>query len=388
MPIYHYIILEFSRIRGSRAERMPSGHTNGGHADGGRTKKLLRALGGEAFERPPWWLMRQAGRYLPEYRALRARAGGFVEFCLTPDLAAEATLQPVRRFGMDAAILFADILLIAQALGMRLEFGEDGPALDRLDETVGIGHLSLAGIAILDPVYETVRRVRSGLPDGTALIGFAGAPWTVATYMVEGGASRDFRLTRSWAYRDASGFAALIDLIAEATIIYLARQIEAGAEAVQLFDSWAGVLPGREFAEWVIAPTQRIAAALKERFPAVPVIGFPRGAGLLHARYAAESGVDAVALDTTVPPAFARDELQLRLAVQGNLDPIALLVGGAAMEKAVAEIRAALGGGPFVFNLGHGILPQTPPEHVAALARLLAEPVAAIRGRTIREGAG
>ena len=196
--------------------------------------------------------MRQAGRYLPEYRALRARAGGFVEFCLTPDLAAEATLQPVRRFGMDAAILFADILLIAQALGMQLEFGEDGPALDRLDESAGIGRLSLAGIASLDPVYETVRRVRGGLPDGTALIGFAGAPWTVATYMVEGGASRDFRLTRSWAYRDPRGFAALIDLIAEATIAYLSGQIAAGAEAVQLFDSWAGVLPEREFARWVV----------------------------------------------------------------------------------------------------------------------------------------
>ena len=324
--------------------------------------------------------MRQAGRYLPEYRALRARAGGFVEFCLTPDLAAEATLQPVRRFGMDAAILFADILLIAQALGQRLEFGEDGPVLDRLDESGGIGRLSLAGICDRSTRFtRPCGACARGLPDGTALIGFAGAPWTVATYMVEGGASRDFRLTRSWAYRDPEGFAALIDLIAEATIAYLSEQIAAGAEAVQLFDSWAGVLPEREFARWVIAPTRRIAAALKERFPAVPVIGFPRGAGLLYERYAAESGVDAVALDTTVPLGFARDRLQPRLAVQGNLDPIALLVGGAAMERAVAEIRAALGGGPFVFNLGHGILPQTPPEHVAALAGLLAEPVAACR---------
>jgi uroporphyrinogen decarboxylase len=364
-----------------------------GHTDGGPTKKLLRALAGEAFaggafEPPPWWLMRQAGRYLPEYRALRARAGGFVEFCLTPGLAAEATLQPVRRFGMDAAILFADILLIAQALGTRLEFGEDGPALERLEESGGIARLSLAGLAALDPVYDTVRRVRRGLPDGTALIGFAGAPWTVATYMVEGGASRDFRLTRSWAYRDPEGFAALIDLIAEATIAYLSEQIEAGAEAVQLFDSWAGVLPEHEFEKWVIAPTRRICAALKERFPFVPVIGFPRGAGLLYERYAAESGIDAVALDTILPLAFARDTLQPRLAVQGNLDPIALLVGGAALEKAVIDIRGALGGGPFVFNLGHGILPQTPPEHVGALARLLAEPVAAIRDGAGRGGAG
>ncbi len=349
---------------------------------GGQTKKLLRALAGERFETPPWWLMRQAGRYLPEYRALRARAGGFVEFCLTPDLAAEATLQPVCRFGMDAAILFADILLIAQALGQRLEFGDDGPVLDRLDESGGIGRLSLAGMALLDPVYETVRLVRHGLPDGAALIGFAGAPWTVATYMVEGGASRDFRLTRSWAYRDPSGFAALSALISEASIAYLSHQIEAGAEAVQLFDSWAGVLPEREFENWVIAPTRRIAAALKERFSSVPVIGFPRCAGLLAERYAAESGVDAVALDTTVPARFARDRLQPCLPVQGNLDPIALLVGGAAMESAVADIRSALGDGPFVFNLGHGILPQTPPEHVAALAKLLTEPVVVNREGT------
>jgi uroporphyrinogen decarboxylase len=356
---------------------MPSGHTVGR-----QTKKLLRALAGEAFERPPWWLMRQAGRYLPEYRALRARAGGFVEFCLRPDLASEATLQPVRRFGMDAAILFADILLVAQALGQKVEFGEDGPTLDRIDEIGGIGRLDLAGIASLAPVYETVRLVRRNLPDGTALIGFAGAPWTVATYMVEGGASRDFRLTRSWAYRDPSGFAALIALIAEASIAYLSHQIEAGAEAVQLFDSWAGVLPEHEFEKWVIAPTQRIAAALNERFPEVPLIGFPRGAGLLHSRYAAESGVAAIALDTAVPVEFARDKLQPRLPVQGNLDPIALLVGGAAMKKAVADIHTALAGGPFVFNLGHGILPQTPPEHVAALARLLAEPVVATREGT------
>ncbi|MGE3784563.1 MAG: uroporphyrinogen decarboxylase family protein, partial [Alphaproteobacteria bacterium] len=204
---------------------------------------------------------------------------------------------------------------------------------------------------------------------------------TVATYMVEGGSSRDFRLTRGWAYRDPGGFAALIDLIAEATIANLSEQIAAGAEAVQLFDSWAGVLPQCEFENWVVAPTRRIGAALRERFPEVPVIGFPRGAGLLYERYAAESGVGAVSLDTTVPTGFARDRLQPRLPVQGNLDPVALLVGGAAMEKAVADIRCALGGGPFVFNLGHGILPQTPPSHVAALARLLAEPLVPDRGR-------
>jgi uroporphyrinogen decarboxylase len=342
---------------------------------GGETKLLQRALAGESLLRPPWWLMRQAGRYLPEYRALRAQAGTFVEFCLNPRLAAEATLQPVRRFGMDAAILFADILLIPKALGQKLEFGEEGPALEPLDEGTGTAGLNLEGLSALDPVYETVRLCRGGLPSQTTLIGFAGAPWTVATYMVEGGTSRDFRRVRSWAYRDQNGFAALIELLTEATIAYLSGQIAAGAEVVQLFDSWAGVLPESEFARWVIAPTHDIRAALKQRFPAVPVIGFPRGAGLLYERYAVETEIDAVGIDTAVPLAFAKNRLQMRLAVQGNLDPIALLVGGAALERAVAAIRDSLRSGPFVFNLGHGVLPQTPPENVALLARLLAGPI-------------
>jgi uroporphyrinogen decarboxylase len=338
-------------------------------------KALLQALAGETLAKPPWWLMRQAGRYLPEYRALRAQAAGFVDFCLTPRLAAEATLQPVRRFGMDGAILFADILLIAQALGQRLEFGEDGPALERLEGGSDAARLSLSGLASLDPVCETVRLVRDGLGSGTTLIGFAGSPWTVATYMVEGGASRDFRRVKGWAYRDPQGFAGLVGLLVEATTIYLSRQITAGAEAVQLFDSWAGVLPEAEFRLWVIEPTRRIAAALRQRHPEVPVIGFPRGAGFFCELYAEETGVDAVALDTAVPVGFARERLQGRVAVQGNLDPVALLVGGSAMERAVCSIRGRLGGGPFVFNLGHGVLPQTPPENVAVLARLMAEPM-------------
>jgi uroporphyrinogen decarboxylase len=336
-------------------------------------KRLLRALAGDAMARPPWWLMRQAGRYLPEYRALRARAGSFVEFCLSPALAAEATLQPVRRFSMDAAILFSDILLVAKALGQPLDYAEDGPQLAPLDPASGLKGLRAQGIATLAAVYETVRLARMALPAEVALIGFAGAPWTVATYMVEGGASRDFRRVKGWAYRDPAGFAALIDLLVEATVAYLAEQIAAGADAVQLFDSWAGVLPECEFTRWVIRPTSEIARRLKQRFPAVPIIGFPRGAGLLYERYAAESGIDALGLDTTVPPAIARDRLQARLPVQGNLDPVALLVGGRALEQAVAIIRDALGTGAFVFNLGHGVLPQTPPEHIAALARLLAQ---------------
>jgi uroporphyrinogen decarboxylase len=320
--------------------------------------------------------MRQAGRYLPEYRAVRARAQGFVEFCLTPALASEATLQPVRRFGMDAAIIFADILLVPHALGQRLEFGEDGPMFESISEGSGIGGLSRTGFSILDPVYETVRRSRAGLAPETALIGFAGSPWTVATYMVEGGASRDFRHVKAWAYRDPQGFAALIELISEATIAYLSGQIGAGADVVQLFDSWAGVLPEAGFERWVIEPTRRIAARLKRSFPAVPIIGFPRGAGLFYPRYAAESGVDAIGIDSGVSLGFVRERLQQRVAVQGNLDPVTLLVGGAVMEREVREIRSALADGPFIFNLGHGVLPQTPPENVAALARLLAEPVA------------
>jgi len=344
-------------------------------ATSGEQKRLLRALDGEMLERPPWWLMRQAGRYLPEYRTLRTRAPGFIEFCLNPALASEATLQPVRRFGMDAAILFADILLVPHALGQKVDFGEDGPILEPITEGSGISGLRQAGFAGLDPVYETVRLCRAALPVETALIGFAGSPWTVATYMVEGGASRDFRVIKAWAYRDAHGFGALIELIIDATVDYLSGQITAGVDAIQLFDSWAGVLSEASFARWVIEPTRRITARLKERFPNVPVIGFPRGAGLFYQRYAAESGVAAIGIDTAVPVAYARDMLQGRVAVQGNLDPIALLVGGAVMEEEVRAIRAALGGGPFIFNLGHGVLPQTPPRHVAALARLLAEPV-------------
>jgi uroporphyrinogen decarboxylase len=345
---------------------------------GAQAKPLLRALAGKISERPPWWLMRQAGRYLPEYRALRAKAPDFVSFCLTPELAAEATLQPVRRFGMDAAILFADILLVPQALGQKLRFGEDGPMLEPIREAAGMAKLDIAPVpARLEAVCETIRLCQVGLPEDTALIGFAGAPWTVATYMVEGGASRDYRNVKAWAYKDPSGFSALIDLVTKATTAYLSAQIEAGVEAVQLFDSWAGVLPEPEFRRWVIEPTLRIVGALKTRFPVVPIIGFPRGAGLLYERYVGDTGVDAIGLDTTVSMDYAREHLQPRATVQGNLDPVLLLVGGEPLRQSVTGIRAALGEGPFIFNLGHGVLPQTPPEHVEALAGILAEPVEA-----------
>jgi uroporphyrinogen decarboxylase len=340
---------------------------------GRSTKPLLRALAGETLACPPWWLMRQAGRYLPEYRAVRERAGDFITLCLTPELAAEVTLQPVRRFGMDAAILFSDILLVPRALGQPLSYEAAGPRLEPLSD---VGQLGTAEMGMLQPVGEAAARVVRGLPDQIALIGFAGAPWTVATYMAEGGTSRDFHRVKNWAYRDPVGFGVLIDRIAAATLDFLALQIEGGVEVVQLFDSWAGALSPEGFDRWVIAPTRQLVAALKARFPHVLVIGFPRGAGLSYERYAVETGVDALGLDTAAPPAFVRERLQPRLPVQGNLDPVMLVVGGEPMRDEVMRLRAALGGGPYIFNLGHGILPETPPDHVAELARLLREPAA------------
>ncbi len=341
-------------------------------------KPLLQALAGKTVSPPPWWLMRQAGRYLPEYRNTRAKAQDFVGFCLTPELAAEATLQPVRRFGMDGAILFSDILLIPYALGQRLAFREgEGPVLDPVFDNAGIARLERGRVVSrLEPVFEAVRRVRAALGPKTALIGFAGSPWTVAAYMVEGGPSRDFQRVKGWAYRDPIGFGVLIDALVESTVEFLGAQVEAGAEIIQLFDSWAGVLSEPEFERWVIEPTKRITASLKTRFPDCPLIGFPRGAGLLYEGYARKTGVDAVGLDTSVPVGFARSRLQPTMAVQGNLDPVLLTVGGAALETAVRNLRGVLGKRPWVFNLGHGVLPQTPPENVAALARLLGEPEA------------
>jgi uroporphyrinogen decarboxylase len=343
----------------------------------GQTKSLLRAFTGETLARPPWWLMRQAGRYLPEYRELRTKARDFVELCRTPALAAELTLQPVRRFGMDGAIVFSDILMLPYALGQRLAFHEgEGPVLDPITDDTGLAGLDLNRvIPRLEPVLETVHRVRSAVGPQTAVIGFAGSPWTVATYMVEGGGSRDFRKIKSWAYRDPNGFDGLIELLIEGTVAYLAGQIEAGAELVQLFDSWAGILPESVFVRWVIEPTRRIVSALRSRFADCPVIGFPRGAGVLYERYLCETGVTGVSIDTAVPAGYACERLQSHGTVQGNLDPVLLIAGGAALENAVRELRRVLRHGPYVFNLGHGVLPETPPENIEALARLLAEPV-------------
>jgi uroporphyrinogen decarboxylase len=334
---------------------------------------LLRALAGETLAVPPIWLMRQAGRYLREYRALRETAPDFMSFCLTPELAAEATLQPIRRFGFDAAIVFADILVVPHALGQRVAFREgEGPVLAALSGTADVRALERERVAErMAPVRETLKLVRMALPGNVALIGFAGSPWTVATYMVEGGDSRDFARAKGWASRDPAGFAALIDCLVSATSTYLIGQIEAGADAIQLFDSWAGVLPETEFARWVIEPTQRITRLVKRRHPTVPIIGFPRGAGALYERYAIESGVDAVSIDATITLAWARERLQSRQPVQGNLDPELLLAGGTEMADAARAILAELREGPFVFNLGHGILPDTPADNVAALVEIV-----------------
>jgi uroporphyrinogen decarboxylase len=336
-------------------------------------KPLLRALGGEAVWPPPLWLMRQAGRYLPEYRAVRSKVADFIALCTTPELAAEVTLQPIRRYRFDAAILFSDILMLPWALGHGLAFREgEGPVLPPLRDAAGLRALEPRRVAgAIAPILETVRRVRAGLADEgfgeCALIGFAGAPFTVACYMVEGGGSRDFAATRTMAYREPTLFGQLIALLTDATVEYLSAQIAAGAEAVMLFDSWAGVLSPSQFRRHVAQPTQTIVAALRQRHPTVPLIGFPRLAGLLVGEYAAATGVDAVGLDTSMDLAQARRCIPSNVALQGNLDPLALVAGGTPLRDEADAVLAALRGRASVFNLGHGIVPQTPPEHVTAL---------------------
>ena len=337
-------------------------------------RPLMRALRGETQAVPPVWLMRQAGRYLPEYRATRAKAGSFLDLCYTPELATEVTLQPLRRYGLDAAILFADILLVPQALGADLSFVEgEGPRLSTITGAADLARLRPADAIheTLAPVYESVRQIRAALPPEVPLIGFAGAPWTVATYMIAGRGTPDQAPARALLYRDPATFDALMALIEAATINYLLAQIEAGAEVVKLFDSWAGSLPGPFFARYGIAPARRIAAALRAAHPGVPVIGFPRGAGAGTLAYAAEAGVQAIALDTAVDPAWAARALQPTLCVQGNLDPLLLVVGGAALDAAARAIARAFAGGPHIFNLGHGITPDADPGNVDALLRAI-----------------
>jgi uroporphyrinogen decarboxylase len=333
---------------------------------------LIDVLAGRACPRPPIWLMRQAGRYLPEYRSLRQEAASFLDLCYTPELAVEITLQPVRRFGMDAAILFSDILVVPDALGCAVRFEEGaGPKLVPVRTRDDLRRLTLDGLADrLAPVYATLRLLRERLADDTALIGFAGAPWTVAAYMGEGETSKEYARARTLAQREPALFGALIDLLVEATTAHLLAQIEAGAQVVQLFDSWAGVLPEPEFVRWCQEPAARIVATLKATRPDVPVIAFPRGAGALYPGYQEAVAADGLGLDTTVPLAWARRALP-GVCLQGNLDPIALLVGGRTMRAEAERIVAALAGAPFIFNLGHGVLPETDPDAVAELVHLI-----------------
>lgn len=337
------------------------------------SKPFLQAIAGTPMRRPPVWLMRQAGRYLPEYRATRARAGSFLDLCYNPELAAEVTLQPIRRYGFDAAILFADILLIPHALGQALDFREgEGPVLEAIRTDAQLAELRPEHIhQRLAPVYEAVARIKAGLPPDVALIGFAGAPWTVATYMLEGRGGNDQVAAKTWAFGNPGGLDQLMFILVESTVAYLSRQIQAGAEVVQIFDTWAGVLPDEQFQRYCIAPVKQIVQQVKQLHPAVKVIVFPRGAGPMYEGFLAATGADVLGLDYTVPLQWAREKLWAQHPVQGNLDPRLLVQGGSAMAHAVGRILRAFGGRNHIFNLGHGIVPETPPQHVEQLMRMV-----------------
>jgi len=341
---------------------------------GGRAKMttclMIDTLKGKPADRVPFWFMRQAGRYLKEYRDVRAQTNSFLEFCYSPDHATEVTLQPIRRFGMDAAILFADILVIPDALDQKTWFTPGiGPQLDPITDRAGLDGLSKARLHDhLAPIYETVRRVRAELPPSVALIGFAGAPWTVMTYMIEGAGSRDHGSARTLGYGEPELFGDMLQLVTDATADYLIAQIDAGVDAVQLFDSWAAALPEQAFRQWVLEPAKAIVDRIRAVHSEVPIIGFPRLAGSQLPTYARETGITALGLDTGVGMDFARDQLQPIMPVQGNLDPYAVVAGGARLEAEAENILQALSGGAHVFNLGHGFVPHTPVAHVAALA--------------------
>jgi uroporphyrinogen decarboxylase len=334
-------------------------------------KLLIRALNGETLPTPPVWLMRQAGRYLPEYRELREKANGFLNLCYTPEYAVEATMQPIRRFGFDASILFSDILVVPHAMGRNVWFEPgEGPRLDPMaigDAPPAFDHDAFH--AHLAPVYEAVKGLRQSLPAETALIGFSGAPWTLATYMAAGRGKDEQDAARRWMFTDPDGFAALIDGLADAIASYLIRQIDAGAEAVQIFDSWASALAPNAFDRYCIAPTKKIVDTVRAAHPTTPIMGFPRGVGASYEQFMVETGVTGVSLDQGVSPDWAAKALQPHGAVQGNLEPMHMITGGDPMKRDVDRIRAALGDGPFVLNLGHGITPQADPANVEALLR-------------------
>lgn len=336
-------------------------------------KLLLRALNGEVLSPPPIWLMRQAGRYLPEYRKIRAEAGSFLDLCYSPDFAVEVTHQPIRRYQLDAAILFSDILVVPHALGQTVSFKEgEGPVLTPICSATDLEGLNSLGLLThLSPVLETVKRLASSLPTPCTLIGFSGAPWTVATYMIEGGSSKDFLKTKRMMWQQPELFGQIMDLLISATEIYLSAQVEAGAEVLQIFDSWAGALPETEFRRWVIAPMVKLVTNLRAKHPHIKIIGFPKGAGILYLDYVMETKVDGVSLDSSVPLSWAAQVLQPLTTVQGNIDPILLAVGGDALNRAADHLKQVLGKGPYIANLGHGIIPSTPPENVEQLVQRL-----------------
>ncbi len=341
------------------------------------TKTILRALKGEVLPTPPIWMMRQAGRYLPEYRATRAQAGDFLKLCYNSDLAAEVTLQPIRRYGFDAAILFADILLLPQALGADLWFTTgEGPRLSTITDMAGVKALKPVEAIhdTLNPIYETLRILKRELPSETTLIGFAGAPWTVATYMIAGKGSPDQAAAHALKNTDRATFQALIDRITEGTIEYLSAQVTAGAEVIKLFDSWAGSLKGQDFIDFATKPAAQIIAALKARHPGLPIIAFPREAGLGYIGFAAATGADCVAIDNSVTPEWAAEHVQSTGCVQGNMAPDHMVTGGQALDDAARRVVQAFKAGPHIFNLGHGITPDANPENVARM-------IAVVRGQ-------
>jgi uroporphyrinogen decarboxylase len=337
---------------------------------------LCEVLLGRQQRIPPVWLMRQAGRYLPEYRELRARAGSFLDLVFTPELAAEVTLQPVRRFSFDAAILFSDILVVPQALGRTVTFeAGEGPRLEPIADVRTLTTVRREiDQAVLAPVYETIRLVKANLPANVALLGFCGAPWTVATYMVAGQGTADQAPARLFSYAHPHDFQRLIDLLVEASVDYLVRQLQAGVDAVQIFDTWAGVLPPTEFKRWCTEPVRQVVAGVRRQVPGARIIGFPRAAGTSLAGYAAHIPIDALGLDWMVDPTFVREQLPAGLPVQGNLDPLVLLAGGDALDRGIDAVLAAFADRPLIFNLGHGILPETPIAHVEQM-------LAKVRGR-------
>jgi len=340
-------------------------------ADKSGKRKIIEVLKGRHYERPPIWMMRQAGRYLPEYRKIRAQAGSFLNLCYTPDIAAEVTLQPIRRFGFDAAILFSDILVVPDAMGRKVSFVEgEGPRL----EPIGLEEINhLKGpdaIEHLNPVFETVSILRNELSDEVTLLGFCGAPWTVATYMIAGHGTPDQAPARLFSYENEEAFDNLLNQISEFSALYLIRQLEAGADAVQIFDSWSGVLGEKEFEKWCVKPVKKIVELVRQKIPDAKIIGFPKSAGLLYEDYRQKTGVDCLGLDWSVPMKFAK-RLQGDGAVQGNLDPVRLIAGGTALDDGVEEIIDGLGGGPLIFNLGHGITPQTPIANVERMIELV-----------------